>query len=160
MLVISNNTQIPTLGGLMNYEVWCSSFTSLEWNIWKISNRVLSSVLCMLGIVMLSYGANNGETEWMARTEGTFHITSVWGNSGGGNENYQSSTLMLLTLMWSHAKPNHHPLGYPVRGWDAEWMRIPKLSKQKQNRKTGAYLLGDLSCWHFIYVNIECYASL
>lgn len=41
-------------------------------------------------------------------------------------------------------KPNHHPLGNHLTGWDAEWMRIPKLTLQKQKGKSGDAIIKPL----------------
>ncbi len=57
-------------------------------------------------------------------------IHLILGNGEGGNESLRAQTHVVDPHVVTR-KLNHHPLGYPFRGSDAECMRIPHLTLQK-----------------------------
>lgn len=116
------------------YELWGVSLWFRQPGMEKLKRHKWSSVIGPV-VYAHDYDADLWSKQCRSRTDGenraNFQHHLGRGNSGGGNESLQSSRLMLLILMWSHANPNHHPLGYPRSGSDAEWMRIPRLTLQK-----------------------------
>ena len=143
----------------MNYEVWASGFRQPAME--KLKRHKWSSVIGPV-VYARDYDADLWSKQCRSRRDGESrvnfqHHLGRGGNSAGGNESLQSSRLMLLILMWSHANLtiilwDILSQGQTLSGWE-----FPGWPCRNKRSQAGGIFSGN--CCVNIYLSRYCVSS-
>lgn len=116
------------------YELWGVSLWFRQPGMEKLKRHKWSSVIGPV-VYARDYDADLWSKQCSSRTDGENRVNFQHHLGRGKQWRRQWELAELQTHVVDPyvvtRKPNHHPLGYPRSGSDAEWMRIPRLTLQK-----------------------------
>lgn len=128
---------------------WWFCLLAMEKN-WRSTNGVITPVM-----YVHDCDADSWSEQCRNRMDRKNWVKSSVGENGGaGSDGSQSSRLMLLILMWSHANLTMILRDILSEGSDTECIRISVLTMQKCKVKAGGFFFGNYNS------NILCRSKL